>query len=73
MADKAELPLTLANLQDALWAQVQKIQDGETTPAAANAISNATGTILRNVKLQMEYYHLTGQQIPAIPLLNAEA
>lgn len=66
-------PLTLAALQEVLWLQVQRLQSGEATPAVANAISNATGTILRGTKLQMEYYRLTGQSMPALPILSAGA
>jgi hypothetical protein len=62
--------LSLAALQEVLWRQVQKLQAGDATPAVANAISNATGTILRGTKLQMEYYRMTGQTMPPIPLLN---
>lgn len=47
-----------------------ELQAGDATPAVANAISNATGTILRGTKLQMEYYRMTGQTMPPIPLLN---
>lgn len=47
---------------------IQRLRDGEATPAVANAIVNSSAAMLRIVKLQMEYAKMTGQT-PNIPLL----
>lgn len=62
---------TLPNVQEiqgTLWEQVQNLRTGKTTPANANAVSNAIGKMFTGVKLQMEYYRLTGET-PRIPFL----
>lgn len=61
---------TLDELRRLLSDEIRKIQEGNTTAANVNAISNATGKILSSVKLQMEYYRLTGKPMPSIPLLD---
>ena len=59
-------------IQVVLWEQVNAIREGKTTAANANAISNSIGKMFTGVKLQMEYYRLTGAT-PVIPfLLTAE-
>lgn len=63
-------PLTLDELRQVLSDEIRKIQTGQTTAASVNAISNATGKILSSVKLQMEYYRLTGKPLPDMPLLG---
>jgi hypothetical protein len=55
-------------IQATLWEQVQGLREGKTTPANANAVSNAIGKMFTGVKLQMEYYRLTGAT-PDIPFL----
>jgi hypothetical protein len=59
---------TLAELQAILSDQIDRIANDETTPAKVNAVVNATATILRTVKLQMDYYRQIGKT-PSIPLL----
>jgi hypothetical protein len=62
-----ELP-NITEIQSTLWEQVQNLREGKTTPANANAVSNAIGKMFTGVKLQMEYYRLTGAT-PVIPFL----
>lgn len=62
--------MTLPELQQVLSDQIRKIEEGETTPAKVNAISNATGKILASVRLQMDYHRLSGKPLPNIPLLD---
>lgn len=59
---------TLAELQAILSDQIDKIASDETTPAKVNAVVNATATILRTVKMQMDYHKQIGKT-PTIPLL----
>lgn len=59
---------SLIELQGILSDQIDKVVAGEVTPANANAVVNATGVILRSVKLQMDYYRQIGRT-PNIPLL----
>lgn len=62
--------LTMDSMRRILSEEIHKIQEGSTTAANVNAISNATGKILSTIRLQMEYAKLTGAQ-PAIPMLEA--
>lgn len=59
---------TLAELQEILSEQIDRVTRDETTPAKVNAVVNATGTILRTVKMQMDYHKQIGRT-PVIPLL----
>ena len=59
---------TLAELQAILSDQIDRIASDETTPAKVNAVVNATATILRTVKMQMDYAKQIGRT-PVIPLL----
>lgn len=59
---------TLAELQAILSDQIDKIATDQTTPAKVNAVVNATATILRTVKMQMDYHKQIGKT-PTIPLL----
>jgi hypothetical protein len=56
------------DIQETLWEQVQGLRNGKTTPANANAVSNAIGKMFTGVKLQMEYYRMTGET-PEFPFL----
>lgn len=68
-AQTPELP-SITEVQSTLWGQVLGLREGKTTPANANAVSNAIGKMFTGVKIQMEYYRLTGQT-PHIPFLIA--
>lgn len=68
MTDDKKQPTTMAYLQERLRDALDKIADGETTPANANAIVNLTAAYLRTVKMQMDYAKQTGKT-PNIPLL----
>jgi hypothetical protein len=63
---------SLADLQSILSDQIDKVISGDSTPATANAVVNATSVILRSVKLQMDYYRQIGKT-PEIPLLLADS
>jgi hypothetical protein len=53
---------------EVLGENIQRLRDGEASPAVANAIVNSAGSMLRVVKLQMEYAKMTGKT-PNIPML----
>lgn len=61
-------PATAQDLLEVLGENIQKLRDGESTPAVANAIVNSSAAMLRIVKLQMDYAKMTGKT-PSIPLL----
>lgn len=65
--------LNLNDIREVLSAEIAKLQSGETTAANLNALSNATGKLLGTVKLEMEFYKLTGKPMPAIPMLAVNA
>lgn len=52
--------MTLEEMRAILSDEVRRVRANETTPAAANAVSNATGKILSSLRLEMEYARLTG-------------
>jgi len=66
MASKA--PRTAQDLMDVMGENIQRLRDGEASPAVANAIVNSSAAMLRIVKLQMEYAKMTGKT-PEIPML----
>lgn len=61
-------PANAADLLDVLGENIQRLRDGEATPAVANAIVNSSSAMLRIVKLQMDYAKMTGKT-PEIPML----
>jgi hypothetical protein len=63
-------PQTAADLLDVMSDTIQRLQDDEVSPAVANAIIGSTATMVRIVKLQMEYAKITGQT-PDVPLLSS--
>lgn len=69
-AEVVSSTLSLDELRSILSDEILNIREGNATAARVHAISNATGKILQSVKLQMEYYKMTGQN-GDIPLLNA--
>jgi hypothetical protein len=54
--------LDLDDIRVILSESILELRSGKSTPAAINAISNATGKILSSVKLEMEYHKQTGQR-----------
>lgn len=68
MTTKTTKPTTASDLIDVMAENIQRLRDGEASPAVANAIVNSAGSMLRIVKLQMEYAKMTGQT-PDIPML----
>lgn len=61
-------PMNMDDLRSILSDEITKIREGQTSAANVNAISNASGKILSSLKLQMEYFRLTGKPV-SIPLL----
>ena len=49
-------------VMEALTEQVRLLRAGKTTPATANAVSNAVGKMFGMVRLELEYCKLTKQQ-----------
>ncbi len=47
-------------LRDYLSETLEKINSGDTTPAAANASANVAGKILSSVKLELEHNKMAG-------------
>jgi hypothetical protein len=66
MGNKA--PATAQDLLEVMGENIQRLRNGEATPAVANAIVNSSAAMLRIVKLQMDYAKMTGRT-PEIPLL----
>ena len=68
MAKNNGKPTTASDLLDILGENIQRLRDGQATPATANAIVNSSSAMLRVVKLQMDYAKMTGRR-PSIPML----
>lgn len=56
----AQDAMNINDLRAILAEEIQKLRNEETTPAAVNAVTNATGKILTTVKMEMEYAKLIG-------------
>lgn len=63
--------LNLNDIRNLLSEEIGRLQAGTTTAAGLNAITNATGKILSTVKLEMEFYKLTGKPLPSLPMFDA--
>ena len=55
-----------------LWETIEGIRSGKSSPAAANAISNASGKWLGTIKLDLEYQKLIGKTPNIAALVPAE-
>ena len=58
-------PIKIKNINDLrkiLSEEIDKLRNGDTTPANINAITNATGKIFSSIKLEMEYAKLLGEK-----------
>lgn len=64
----SKAPSTANDLMEVMAENIQRLRDGEASPAVANAIVNSAGSMLRIVKLQMEYAKMIGEK-PSIPML----
>lgn len=56
-------------LRDFLAADLERVSNGDITPAVANASANLSGKILQSVKLELEYNAAVGAQ-PNISFLG---
>ena len=65
--------MNLDELRIILTDEIGKLRDGTTSPAAVNAISNASGKYLSSVKLELEIYKMTGKQPELNKVLPARA
>jgi hypothetical protein len=68
MASTTKAPVTAQDLIDATADRLRALQAGEITPAIMNAHVNGTASILRVVKMQMDY-HKAINTTPNIPIL----
>jgi hypothetical protein len=60
---------TLEDYRTTLAKNIERLEAGEVSPAVGNAIAGSVGIVLRSVKLEMEYFRMTGKT-PSIPLLD---
>jgi hypothetical protein len=65
--------LNIQELREALSDQVVKLQNDQTTPGKANAVTNACGKILSSVKLEMEYLKSIGKTTKILFLEHKES
>lgn len=61
--------MTIENVLETVWEQVQKLQSGDTTAKTANAISHGVSTIIRGIALEVKYAQITGRE-PNIKMLE---
>lgn len=56
-------------INEILCQQIDLLVEKKSTPKEVNAICNATATLIRNVKLQIDYAKLTGKE-PNVALMQ---
>lgn len=61
---------SINDLRSILADEIKRLRNGESTPAAVNAITNATGKILATVRLELDYSKLVGVT-PNIPFIKS--
>lgn len=62
----------MGEMRAILWASIEGIRSGKSSPAQVNAISNACGKFLGTIKLEMEYQKLTGRTPKIAALMESE-
>lgn len=58
------------NLREYLARALHKLENGESSPAIANAAANLCGKVISSVRTDIEYYKLTGQ-VPNVPFIES--
>ena len=48
-------------IQEILCDQIDRLREGKSTPAEANAIMHTTGKFLSTIKMQLDYYKSVGE------------
>lgn len=61
--------LNLTDIREVLSSTVRELKTGIERPQTANATTSAVSTLLRSVKLEMEYMRLTGRE-PNIDIME---
>lgn len=59
------------DLREFLSNEMQKVADGDSTPASANACANLGGKLLSTFKVELQYSSISGKT-PDIGFLNKE-
>jgi translation initiation factor 6 (eIF-6) len=63
MATKTlDAQMSIDEIREVLTRTVRQLDIGDSSPASANAISNAVGKMLSSAKLQMEYARFTNRK-----------
>ena len=62
---------TYEQMNALLSESIAKLRNNETTPAVANAMCNSWGTILRGVKLKLDYERARNGTPPPIRMLES--
>ena len=57
---------TMDEIRTILSMEIDKLRDGDTSAAAVNAISNATGKFLSSIKLELEVHRVLGGKAPDV-------
>lgn len=63
---------TIDELREFLAIEMERLKNGDTTPANANASANLSGKILSSVKMELEYNRMIGAT-PIISFLDSES
>jgi len=63
---------TINDLRSILLEEIENLRSGKTSPAAINAITNATGKVISTLKLEMDYAKMTGIK-PNVLMLGGES
>lgn len=61
--------LSLDDLRAILSDEIDRLRNGESSPAKANAVTNAAGKILASINVEIKYHQAAGRQ-PRVPMLD---
>jgi len=64
--------LNIVEIREALSSEIIKLQNGDSTPNVANAITKAVNAIIASVRLEIEFHKLFGIGVPNIDFIKRE-
>jgi hypothetical protein len=62
-------PLNIESLRNLLIETVNRLRAGDTPPATAEAISNASGKVIASIRVQLEYARMRNE-VPRIAFME---
>ena len=66
------IPMNIESLRNILIETVSSLRSGQTPPATAEAISNASGKIIASIRVQLEYARMRNE-VPKLAFMENAA